>query len=110
MKGNINTIAFSELKILVEYSLGELGLQNTLRGDIERYFKRATGITPKLFINIVKFTHLNKRIHANNTEDSLLHIMYEMGYYDHSYLTRAFKKFSGLNPSEIGITSPLLIL
>lgn len=69
---------------------------------LERYFKREIGITPQLFINIVKFTHLNKRIRANNTEDSLLHIAYEMGYYDHSHLTRTFKKFSGLSPSEIG--------
>jgi AraC-like DNA-binding protein len=103
--------AFSQMTSLVE-TVGRYGgiisvdllaeKHHLTTRTLERYFKREIGITPKLFISIVKFTHLNKRIRANNMEDSLLHIAYEMGYYDHSHLTRAFKKFSGLSPSEIG--------
>lgn len=75
---------------------------NLTTRTLERLFMKEMGISPKLFINIVKFMHASKRIQKNDQKDSLYRIACEMGYYDHSHLTREIKKFSGLNPSEIG--------
>ena len=74
---------------------------NLTTRTLERSFLREVGISPKTFINIVKFIHTSKRIRKNNSKDSLLRIAHEMGYYDHSHLTHEIKKFSGLNPSDI---------
>jgi AraC-like DNA-binding protein len=75
---------------------------NLTTRTLERLFMKEMGIPPKVFISIVKFMHASKRIQKNDQKDSLFRIAYEMGYYDHSHLTREIKKFSGLNPSEIG--------
>jgi AraC-like DNA-binding protein len=76
---------------------------NLTTRTLERSFKKEIGISPKAFINIVKFIHANQRIQNNISKKSLLQIAYEMGYYDHSHLAKDVKKFTGLNPSEIGI-------
>jgi transcriptional regulator GlxA family with amidase domain len=68
---------------------------------LERIFNRSIGIPPKELINIMRFVHVRKRILHGNTNQSLLQIAYDAGYYDHAHLTREFKKYSGLNPSEI---------
>jgi AraC-like DNA-binding protein len=74
---------------------------NVSTRTLERIFQRSIGIPPKELINIVRFDHVRKRIQADISDDSLLRIAYEAGYYDHAHLTREFKKYSGLTPSEI---------
>jgi len=69
---------------------------------LERIFNRSIGIPPKELIKIMRFVNVRKRIiQQGNTSESLLQIAYDAGYYDHAHLTREFKKYSGLNPSEI---------
>ncbi|WP_457126881.1 DUF6597 domain-containing transcriptional factor [Mucilaginibacter sp. HD30] len=72
---------------------------------LERSFKREIGISPKLFIGIVKFMHASKRIEYNKGKDSLLRIAHEQGYYDHAHLTKEVKRYTGLNPSDIGLVN-----
>jgi AraC-like DNA-binding protein len=75
---------------------------NVSTRTLERIFNRSIGIPPKELINIMRFVNVRKRIiQQGNTNESLLQIAYDAGYYDHAHLTREFKKYSGLNPSEI---------
>lgn len=94
---------------------------------LERIFKQNVGISPKRYIRIVRFQQVLERLReaapqasrqtgasAGNprqagvsrqtgavSEESLLRIAYEMGYYDHAHLTNDFKQYAGLLPSEL---------
>ena len=35
------------------------------------------------------------------TNESLLRMAYDLGYYDHAHLTNEFKKYAGILPSEL---------
>ncbi|MBB5441219.1 AraC-like DNA-binding protein [Pedobacter sp. AK017] len=94
------TIVQSKGLITVDYLAS---VHNMTTRTMERSFKREIGISPKLFIGIIKFIHVSKRIKNNNGKDSLLRIAYEQGYYDHAHLTKEVKRYTGLNPSEIGL-------
>ena len=68
---------------------------------LERLFKFNIGINPKEFIRIVRFQEVLKRLQGEPSRESLLRIAYETGYYDHAHLTNDFKRYSGLNPTDI---------
>ena len=67
--------------------------------QLERHFKFHTGVSPKEFINIVRFQSAMQEIRNNNHGRSLLNIAFDLGYYDHSNLTNAIKKYTGVAPS-----------
>jgi AraC-like DNA-binding protein len=69
---------------------------------MERIFKTNVGIPPKEFIRIARFQEVLKRLTQTGvTEESLLRIAFEFGYYDHAHLTNEFKKYAGILPSEL---------
>jgi AraC-like DNA-binding protein len=84
---------------------------------MERIFKENVGIPPKEFIKIVRFQEVLRRLRqirppdvSNGgmqdgspgvSEESLLRIAFELGYYDHAHLTNEFKKYAGIRPSEL---------
>jgi len=69
---------------------------------MERIFKTNVGIPPKEFIRIARFQEVLKRLRQSSlTEESLLRIAFEFGYYDHAHLTNEFKKYAGILPSEL---------
>lgn len=72
---------------------------------MDRIFKQNVGINPKEFLRIVRFQEVLQRLQRSASgqapEESLLRIAYELGYYDHAHLTNEFKKYSGINPSEL---------
>ncbi|SHL90777.1 helix-turn-helix transcriptional regulator [Mucilaginibacter sp. OK098] len=68
---------------------------------LERIFSKNIGIPPKEFISIIRFQHAAKKLQRDTSGNNLLRIATDMGYYDHSHLTREIKKYSGLNPSEL---------
>jgi len=72
----------------------------TLR-TLERTFSKTVGISPKEFINIVRFKHAAKKLQHASSRVTILQVAIDMGYYDHSHFTREFKRYSGLTPSEI---------
>ena len=67
--------------------------------QLERRFKYKIGVTLKEFTNIVRFNNAMKSI-SSQPDKSILHIAFDMGYYDHSHLTNEFKRFSGQTPSK----------
>jgi AraC-like DNA-binding protein len=82
------------------------GKHNISTRTLERIFKLSLGISPKEFINIVRFRQVLKRLQEPSPRESLLRIAFETGYYDHAHLTREFKKYAGFNPIDIVPTVP----
>jgi AraC-like DNA-binding protein len=68
---------------------------------LERYFKLYTGISPKEFINFVRYQSVLEKITNNHANKSLLEIAFESGYYDHAHLSNEIRKYTGSTPSEL---------
>jgi len=69
--------------------------------QLERSFKQNLGVSPKEFVNLVRYQHTAKAIEQRKSSQSLLSIAYDFGYYDHSHLTNDFKRYIGCAPSII---------
>ncbi|MBL0745551.1 helix-turn-helix domain-containing protein [Chryseolinea lacunae] len=67
--------------------------------QFERNFMTRTGITPKLFIRIVRFEHA-MRVKNASPEKSWSQIAAECRYTDSSHLLREFKEFAEFPPSR----------
>jgi len=69
--------------------------------QLERAFNQQMGISPKEFINLVRYQSTLQKIKENVTGKSLLEIAFESGYYDHSHLTNEIKKYTGASPTQL---------
>lgn len=69
--------------------------------QLERSFKTLIGISPKEYTTIVRFQNALRTIKNANGQRSLSDIAFECGYYDHSHLTHAIKRNTGLSPSQL---------
>ena len=65
--------------------------------NFERKFKTTTGLSPKKFIDNVRFQHALKRLLANS---DLQEIAYGSGYYDLSHFINDFKSVTGTTPEK----------
>ena len=73
----------------------------TTTRQLERNFKVQIGISPKEFIEIVRFQFALEIIQRKIYKQSLLDIAFQCGYYDHAHLTNEIKRFSGVVPSQL---------
>ena len=91
----------------IETSKGQITVRTLAKegaiGDrqLERSFKEYLGVTPKEYINFVRYKNALEKIRNNVTRKSLGEIAFDAGYYDHSHLTNEIRKYSGLLPSEL---------
>lgn len=69
--------------------------------QLERNFKEHLGITPKEFVNLVRYQNAMKAIEQRKPNESILSIAFDFGYYDHSHLTNDFKQYIGCAPTFI---------
>ena len=67
--------------------------------QFERMFSSFTGINPKLFLRIIRFQNIIKKINNKGLND-LTQIAYECGYYDQSHFINDFKAITDLTPTE----------
>jgi len=77
-------------------------LQQKLRmteRSLERRFKQAIGISPKLFGRICRFQVSLNQLRKDNY-DKLSDIAYENGYADQSHFIRSFREFAGVSPFD----------
>jgi len=70
-------------------------------GCADLIYNAGSGTAPKEFLKIIRFQEALKRLQLNTSQESLLRIAYELGYYDHAHLTNEFKKYAGILPSEL---------
>ncbi|NQY35322.1 MAG: AraC family transcriptional regulator [Alteromonadaceae bacterium] len=68
--------------------------------QLERYFKQAIGLPPKLYCRIIRFAYIFKLISTNNSNWS--EISTQAGFYDQSHFIKNFKEFTGEEPSKYG--------
>ncbi len=64
---------------------------------LERNFKNQLGITPKVYINTIRFLHAYFSMEGN--EDNLTGLALEHGYYDQPHFIKEFRKHTGAVPS-----------
>jgi AraC-like DNA-binding protein len=69
--------------------------------QLERNFKAHLGITPKEFANLVRYQHAMRAIAQRKSNESIMSIAFDFGYYDHSHLTNDFRRYTGSPPTSI---------
>jgi AraC-like DNA-binding protein len=74
---------------------------NVSQRSLERMFEANVGISPKKFINIVRFEQAVNSLQKENPTSRLQDIAFEYGYYDLAHFANDFKKHSGFSPSKI---------
>lgn len=67
--------------------------------QLERSFKNSMGVSPKEFINLVRYQFAHRQIKKHNQNKCLGEIAFESGYYDQAHLTNEIKKFTGSVPT-----------
>lgn len=68
--------------------------------QLERKFKMHIGITPKKFLDVVKFHYFLKSMQRQAPDLRLSSITYNCGYYDQAHLNNYFKKSVGITPLQ----------
>jgi AraC-like DNA-binding protein len=68
---------------------------------LERDFGTYMGITPKEYLNFVRYQVAFRAIKKMPVDTNLEDIAVANGYYDHAHLSNAIKKYSGLTPCQI---------
>jgi AraC-like DNA-binding protein len=72
-------------------------------------FRAAVGLTPKHYYRVKRFNAALRRIAANANE-SLADLAASAGYSDQSHLTREFREFAGVTPTQYRPRDPRSIL
>ena len=68
--------------------------------QLERNFKRYTGIGPKAFSNIIRFRSIVDQV-KQNRNTTFETIAFENGYYDHAHLSNEIKRYTGYTPAQL---------
>lgn len=96
----IDAVAIEMLDPLNDYSLDEWASKACLSlRQFERNFTTRVGLSPKLFIRMVRFEHAMK-IKNECAEKTWTEIVLMCGYTDSSHLLREFKEFAEFPPSR----------
>ena len=74
------------------------GMVNLNGRSFLRRFKKATANTPLEYIQRVKIEAAKKKLET--TTDTILEVMYAIGYNDEKAFRNTFRKYSGLSPKE----------
>ncbi len=82
-----------------QVSVDELSREARLsRRQLERRFREAVGVPPKLFAEMNRFAHVFRLLHAQPVAN-WLDLTYGCGYFDQAHFIREFRRFTGKTPS-----------
>jgi AraC-like DNA-binding protein len=96
----IDEVSIKMLDPLQTYSLQEWASMACLSlRQFERNFATRVGISPKMFIRIVRFENAMRIKNADN-DKSWTEIAFECGYTDSAHILKEFKAFAEFPPSE----------
>jgi len=105
LKENYHPDTVSECTRRMIHSSGSVSVDSLAKDlciskrQLERKFTAATGLSPKLFLRIIRFQNTISLLESKHI-NSLTALAYESGYYDQSHFIRDFKSFSGVNPTN----------
>jgi len=101
----IDEVAIQMLDPLINYSLEDWASMACLSlRQFERNFFTRTGLSPKLFIRIVRFEHA-MHIKSSQLSKSWSQTALETGYTDSSHLLKEFKEFAEFTPGKFYLNS-----
>lgn len=69
--------------------------------QLERHFKYQVGLSPKEFINIIRYRFAQQLIIGRHRGKALNEVAFECGYYDQAHLCKEIKKYTGVAPSDL---------
>lgn len=96
----LNTIVATSGNVKLYDLAREVGISQK---QMERKFIEKVGPTPKQFAQVLKFRKLREYL-ANKRDGSLMNVAFDFDFADHAHLTRFFRKFAGITPSEFSKT------
>jgi AraC-like DNA-binding protein len=110
LSGLLKTNSFPEedvIKLMIRKILENKG--NTKLEDLyseltisqrqfQRNFIKRTGLSPKEFCRIVRFSNVTRKLMKKNFQH--FDVLVESGYYDQSHYYREFKEFTGMLPAK----------
>jgi AraC-like DNA-binding protein len=67
--------------------------------QLERRFKEGTGLPPKAFARLVRFSRVSERL-EHHPDESLTELAFEFGYADQAHFNREFRTFAGVSPGR----------
>ena len=76
------------------------GMLGVTARTLQRRFKTVTGLTPKQYAEITRFTKLFDYL-LSDDRVGLVKKLYSLGYYDQAHAIREFKKYAGCSPRKI---------
>lgn len=77
------------------------GIHFTTIRSLERDFKYHIGLSPKEFINIIRYKFAQHLILTSHPQRTLYDIAFECGYYDQAHLSNEIKKYTGVIPTNL---------
>ncbi|MBV8251796.1 MAG: AraC family transcriptional regulator [Chitinophaga sp.] len=69
--------------------------------QLERMFKTHIGLTPKEYVNIIRFQSALAMMNNLGQQKKLSDIAFECGFYDQAHLTNEIKRHTGLTPGQL---------
>nr|WP_299229047.1 helix-turn-helix domain-containing protein [uncultured Psychroserpens sp.] len=96
MESVINYIYLKKGNIRFDQLAVDFGLNYK---KMERLFMKFIGLTPKVYIRIIRFNACISSRMINHS-DSLTQLAYENGFFDQSHFIREFKQFTSLTPKQ----------
>ena len=91
---------------LVDRMKGQISVKDMARNtgnserQLNRYFIRYVGISPKEYASMKRFIHSLKNL-KDYPSDNLTGIAYKSGYYDQAHFIHEYRMFAGLTPGEL---------
>lgn len=78
--------------------------------QLERKFSEQVGISPKKFIDSVKFQNYIKQLQKIHSNKDIAALSYACGYYDQAHLNNYFRKHTGVTPLQYKANHSLLAI
>lgn len=90
IKNSVHTVTIPSLAEKIEVSTRTL----------QRQFKAVTGLTPKQYADLTRFTKLFDFL-MSGERVSLMKKLHSLGYYDQAHAIREFNRYAGFSPKKI---------
>lgn len=68
--------------------------------QLERYFNKFIGLSPKLYMRIIRFNYIFELM--KNKDHNWQDLIFQSGYYDQSHFIKNFQEFTGEDPTQYG--------